>query len=188
MSGARIGYRRVSTVDQNTARQLDGIEVDKMYTDKVSGKNTDRPALAKLMDFAREGDTVIVHSLDRLARNLVDLRRLVDDLNTKGVTVEFVKQGLRFTGDDDPTSKLMLHMLGAFAEFERELIRERQREGVAIAKAAGKYKGRKASLTPARAAELVARMNAGEPVAALAREFGVSRQTAYNYRDAAVSA
>ena len=112
---------------QNTARQLDGIEVDEMFTDRVSGKNTDRPGLAELIRYARKGDTVIVHSLDRLARNLVDLRHLVDDLNTKGVTVEFVKQGLRFTGDDDPTSKLMLHKLGAFAEFERELIRANAR-------------------------------------------------------------
>lgn len=157
MSGARIGYRRVSTVDQNTARQLDGVEVDKMYTDQISGKNTDRPALANLMDFAREGDTVIVHSLDRLARNLVDLRYLVDDLNAKGVTVEFVKQGLRFTGDDDPTSRLMLHMLGAFAEFERELIRERQREGVAIAKGGRQVQG------PQGIAHAGARRRVGRP-------------------------
>ncbi|MFC8316368.1 recombinase family protein [Gordonia sp. NPDC057258] len=187
MSGTRVGYIRVSTTDQNTSRQLDGVEIDKVFIDKASGKNADRPQLAALLNYVREGDTVVVHSLDRLARNLDDLRRLVSELNTQGVAVRFVKQGLTFTGDDDAMSKLMLSMLGAVAEFERELILERQREGVAIAKAAGKYKGRKAALTDAQAVDLVKRMNAGESVAALAREFGISRQSVYNYRKAAMA-
>lgn len=185
MSGERVGYIRVSTTDQNTGRQLDGIEVDKVFTDTVSGKSADRPQLAAMLNYVRAGDTVVVHSLDRLARNLDDLRRLVSELNSQGVAVQFAKQGLTFTGDDDAMSKLMLSMLGAVAEFERELILERQREGVAIAKAAGKYKGRKAALTQVQAVDLVSRMNAGESVAALAREFGISRQSVYNYRKAA---
>lgn len=179
--GQRIGYQRVSTVDQNTDRQLDGVELDKMFTDKASGKNTDRPELSHAIDYAREGDTLIVHSMDRLARNLDDLRRLVRELTGQGVKVEFVKENLTFAGDDSPMNTLLLSMLGAVAEFERSMILERQREGIAIAKAAGKYKGRKASLTDEQAAALRARLAAGESVTTLAREYAVSRQTVYNY-------
>ena len=146
--GQRVGYVRVSTLDQNTERQLDGIKLDKVFTDKASGRDTKRPQLAAALEYVREGDTLIVHSLDRLARNVDDLRRIVRELNERGVSVEFVKNRLTFSGGADPTARLMLTMLGAFAEFERELIRERQREGIAIAKAKGVYKGRKRALTP----------------------------------------
>ncbi|MGX9673485.1 recombinase family protein [Mycobacterium sp. HM-7] len=179
--GQRIGYQRVSTVEQNTDRQLDGVELDKLFTDKASGKNTDRPELARAVDYAREGDTLVVHSMDRLARNLDDLRRLVRELTAQGVKVEFVKENLTFAGDDSPMNTLLLSMLGAVAEFERSMILERQREGIAIAKAAGKYKGRKASLTDEQAGVIRTRLIAGESVTALAREYGVSRQTVYNY-------
>jgi len=179
--GQRIGYQRVSTVDQNTDRQLDGVELDKVFTDKASGKNTDSPELARAIDYVREGDTLVVHSMDRLARNLEDLRRLVRELTGQGVKVEFVKENLIFAGDDSPMNTLLLSMLGAVAEFERSMILELQREGIAIAKAAGKYKGRKASLTDDQAGELRARLAAGESVTALAREYGISRQTVYNY-------
>lgn len=177
----RVGYQRVSAVDQNTARQLDGIELDKVFTDRASGKDANRPELARALDYVREGDTLVVHSMDRLARNLEDLRRLVRELTAQGVKVEFVKENLTFSGDDSPMSTLLLSMLGAVAEFERSMILERQREGIALAKAAGKYKGRKPSLTEEQAEELRARLAAGESVTALAREFGVSRQTVYNY-------
>lgn len=183
--GERIGYQRVSTVGQNTERQLDGVHVDKLFTDKASGKSTDRPELARALDYVREGDTLVVHSMDRLARNLEDLRRVVRELTGKGVRVEFVKESLTFTGDDSPMSTLLLSMLGAVAEFERSMIRERQLEGIAIAKTKGKYKGRKPALTDDQADELTKRLVAGEPVAALAREYGVSRQTVYNVRDRA---
>ncbi len=179
--GQRIGYQRVSTADQNTDRQLDGVELDKAFTDYASGKNTDRPELARALDFIREGDTLVVHSMDRLARNLEDLRRIVRELTAQGVKVEFVKENLIFAGDDSPMNTLLLSMLGAVAEFERSMILERQREGIAIAKAAGKYKGRKASLTDDQAVDLRARLAGGEAVTALAREYGVSRQTVYNY-------
>ncbi|TLH57903.1 recombinase family protein [Mycolicibacterium neoaurum] len=179
--GQRLGYLRVSTADQNTVRQLDGVELDKVFTDKASGKDTDRPELARAVDYAREGDTLVVHSMDRLARNLEDLRRLVRELTGQGVKVEFVKENLTFAGDDSPMNTLLLSMLGAVAEFERSLILERQREGIAIAKAAGKYKGRKAALTDDRAGELRGRLAAGESVTTLAREYGISRQTVYNY-------
>lgn len=179
--GQRIGYQRVSTAEQNTDRQLDGVELDKMFTDKASGKNTDRPELARAVDYVRDGDTLVVHSMDRLARNLDDLRRLVRELTGQGVKVEFVKESLTFAGDDSPMNTLLLSMLGAVAEFERSMILERQREGIAIAKAAGKYKGRKASLTDEQAGALRGRLTAGESVTALAREYGISRQTVYNY-------
>ena len=180
--GQRVGYQRVSTLDQNTARQLDGIELDKVFTDKASGKDVDRPELARAIDYVRQGDTLVVHSMDRLARNLEDLRRIVRELTAQGVRVEFSKENLTFAGDDSPMNTLLLSMLGAVAEFERSMILERQREGIAIAKAAGKYKGRKASLSQKQVNELRERLTHGESVTALATEYGVSRQTVYNYK------
>ena len=138
-----VGYVRISSVDQNTARQLDGVQLGKVYTDKCSGKDTNRPQLQVMLDSVREGDTVHVHSIDRLARSLSDLLNLVQSLNEKGVSVRFHKESLLFTGADDKYQNLMLQMMGAVAEFERSMIRERQREGIAKAKVAGAYKGRK---------------------------------------------
>ncbi len=179
--GQRIGYQRVSTIDQNTDRQLDGVELDKVFTDKASGKDVNRPELARAIEYLRDGDTLVVHSMDRLARNLEDLRRVVRELTGNGVRVEFVKESLTFRGEDSPMNTLLLSMLGAVAEFERSMILERQREGIAIAKAAGRYKGRKAALTDQKAQELQARLAGGESVTSLARDFGISRQTVYNY-------
>lgn len=160
------------------------MQLDKVFTDEASGKDTNRPELARAIEYVREGDTLLVHSMDRLARNLEDLRRVVRKLTSKGVRVEFVKESLAFTGDDSPMNTLLLSMLGAVAEFERSMILERQREGIAIAKAAGKYKGRKASLSPDQSTELRQQLAAGESVTALAAEYGVSRQTVYNYKRA----
>ena len=184
MKTQRIGYIRVSSVDQNEARQLDGIEVDRTFTDKCSGKDTNRPALQEALKYVREGDTLLVHSLDRLARNVDDLRKIVGDLTARGVSVTFVKNSLTFTGKADPMAKLMLTMLGAVAEFERELLRERQREGIAIAKSKGVYKGRAKALNAEQARELVELANNGMPKAELARTYGISRQTLYAYLDA----
>ena len=123
MQGQRIGYVRVSSFDQNPERQLEGVQVARVFTDKASGKDTQRPELERLLAFVREGDTVVVHSMDRLARNLDDLRRIVQGLTQRGVRMEFVKEGLKFTGEDSPMANLMLSVMGAFAEFERALIR-----------------------------------------------------------------
>ena len=172
---------RVSTLDQNEKRQLDGLVLDRVFTDKASGRDTARPQLVELLGFARDGDTVVVHSMDRLARNLDDLRALVQRLTRKGVRVEFVKEHLLFTGEDSPMANLMLSVMGAFAEFERALIRERQREGIALAKQRGAYKGRKKTLMPERAAELVQRAANGVPKSVLAAEYGISRETVYQY-------
>lgn len=152
-----------------------------VFTDKASGKDVARPQLEALLRFVRDGDTVIVHSLDRLARNLDDLRRFVQGLTARGVRVQFVKEQLTFTGEDAPMANLLLSVIGAFAEFERALIRERQREGIALAKQRGAYRGRKRSLTPVQVAELTERAATGETKSALAREFGVSRETVYQY-------
>jgi DNA invertase Pin-like site-specific DNA recombinase len=179
--GKRIGYVRVSSLDQNAERQLEGLELDKRFTDKASGKDVKRPQLQAALDYLRDGDVLVVHSMDRLARNLDDLRKIVTDLTARGVVVEFVKEHLTFTPEENAMSKLLLSVMGAFAEFERALIRERQREGIALAKRKGVYKGRKPSLTVERAAELRKRAVAGEKKAALAREFGISRETLYQY-------
>jgi DNA invertase Pin-like site-specific DNA recombinase len=179
--GQRVGYIRVSSVGQNPGRQLDGVELDRVFTDTVSGKSTTRPQLQAMLAYVRDGDTVIVHSMDRLARNLDDLRRLVRELTGRGVAVRFVNEQLTFTAEDAPMATLLLSVLGAFAEFERALIRERQLEGIALAKARGAYKGRKPSLSADQAEALRARAAAGEPKAGLAREFGISRQTLYSY-------
>jgi DNA invertase Pin-like site-specific DNA recombinase len=181
MPGQRIGYVRVSSFDQNPERQLENISLNKVFTDKASGKDTKRPELEALLAFVREGDTVVVHSMDRLARNLDDLRRLVQMLTKRSIRIEFVKEGLHFTGEDSPMANLLLSVMGAFAEFERALIRERQREGIALAKKRGAYRGRKKALSPEQVAALRQRAAAGEQKAALAREFGISRETLYQY-------
>ena len=181
MQGQRIGYVRVSSFDQNPERQLEHVPVDRLFTDKASGKDTQRPELERLLAFVREGDTVVVHSMDRLARNLDDLRRIVQGLTKRGVRIEFVKESLAFTGEDSPMANLMLSVMGAFAEFERALIRERQREGIALARQRGAYWGRKKSLNDEQIVELKRRVAAGEQKALIARDFGISRETLYQY-------
>ena len=179
--GQDVGYIRVSSILQNTARQLDGTRLDKVFEDRASGKNIKRPQLEACLVHLREGDTLHVHSMDRLARNVDDLRRLVKELTARGVVVRFHKEGLTFTGEDSPMAHLLLSMLGAVAEFERALILERQREGIAVAKAEGAYKGRNPKLSPERASELRKRAADGESKSQLARDFGVSRDTVYAY-------
>ena len=187
-SGKRVGYIRVSTLDQNTERQLEAIKLDKTFTDKASGKDVHRPRLKAALDFLREGDTLVVHSMDRLARNVEDMLRMVRELTSEGIAVEFVKERLTFRGKDAPMDTLMLTMLSAFAAFERSLIRERQREGIAIAKAKGVYKGRKRSLTTEQVKQIRSLVVKGTQKATIARDFGISRETLYQYlRQPAVS-
>jgi DNA invertase Pin-like site-specific DNA recombinase len=185
----RIGYVRVSTADQNTERQLDGEQLTVVFTDKASGKNTDRPQLqALLAGNWPEGSVVVVHSMDRLARSLSDLLQLVENFTARGLSVEFVKEGKTFRGGNntDPMDKLMLSMLGAFAEYERTLIRERQREGIAKAKQRGVYRGRQQKITnPATIAQMVNDATAvGAIKTQVAAEYGVSRETLYKYINA----
>ncbi|GAA0696529.1 recombinase family protein [Marinobacterium maritimum] len=180
MSGQQVAYIRVSTVDQNTDRQLEGLTFDESFTDKVSGKDTNRPALQECLRHLRKADTLHVHSIDRLARNMADLMKLVQELTAKGVAVRFHKENLTFTGEDNPFQTLQLQMMGAFAEFERAMIRERQREGMAAAKKKGKQIGAKKKLDPDQVAAIRARVASGEAKKALAEEYGVSRQTLYS--------
>lgn len=181
MKGQVVGYIRVSSVLQNTDRQLDGLELDQVFTDKLSGKDADRPALQEMIRFVRNGDTVMVHSIDRLARNLQDLKEIVKTLNDKGVTIKFVKEGLVFGIEKNNVAELMINIMGAFAEFERTIINERQREGVQLAKAQGKYKGRKRSLTDEQIATIRERAASGDSKTQIAADMGVSRETVYQY-------
>lgn len=185
MGSERIGYRRVSSQGQNPDRQLDGIQVDRVFTDYASGKNASRPELERLIQNVRSGDTVIVHSMDRLARNLMDLLQIVQDLTDRGIKIEFLKETLTFSGESTGVGKVMLSILGAVAEFERAMIRERQREGIAKAKEKGIYKGRKPSLTPEQVTLLLEMAAAKTPIPKLMRKFDVSRSTIYSVLRAA---
>ena len=183
MLGQRIGYIRVSTVYQNTDRQLEGLSLDKTFTEKASAKDTHRPKLQELIQFVRAGDTVVVHSMDRLARNLDDLRSIVKTLTSKGVAVEFSKEQLTFTSDESPMANLLLSVMGAFAEFERSLLRERQREGIARAKDRGAYKGRKRELSPEQVIIIKKSIAEGQKKSVIAKTVGISRETLYRYLD-----
>ena len=179
--GNKVGYVRVSSFDQNPERQLEGLDLDRKFTDKASGKSTNRPKLEEMIDYVREGDILIVHSMDRLARNLDDLRSIVFKLTGKKVAVQFLKENLTFTGEDSPMSNLLLSMMGAFAEFERSLIRERQLEGISLAKKKGLYKGRKSTLDEEKMEEIDRLIENGEKKSEIARQVKVSRETLYRY-------
>jgi len=177
-----VAYVRVSSIDQNLGRQLETIgDVDRVFEEKVSGgSRTDRVALLECIRYVREGDVVKVASMDRLARSLTDLREIVDEITGKGASVVFVKEQQTYSRDtDDAIGRLMLNLLGAFAEFERTLIRERQREGIRLAQAAGKYKGRSKKLTEEQVAEARRLIETGVPKAAVARGLGIDRTTLY---------
>lgn len=179
MSHQLIGYVRVSSQGQNTARQLQGIELDMEFIDKVTGSNLDREKLQECVAYARKGDTVVVDSIDRLARNLRDLQEILETLTKKGVIVKFLKENLTFTGNDDAMSTLMLQMMGAFAEFERTMIRSRQRDGIDAAKKAGKHLGRPPTITPKLAKEAKEAKEDGVSIRQIAFRLKVSRATIY---------
>lgn len=183
MNAKIIGYKRVSSIDQNEARQLDGLELDKIFMDKVSGKDNERPELKAMLDYIRDGDVVMVHSLDRIGRNLMHIRELIERITGKGVELRFIKENLFFypKQEKNPMTELMLNMLGSFAQFERDMIRERQREGIAIAKTKGKYKGRKKSLDDNQIIEIKKMILDGTPKKIIAQKMGISRRTVYRY-------
>ncbi len=179
--GQQVGYVRVSSADQKVERQLQELRVDRVFVDRVSGKDADRPQLQELLKYVRDGDTIVAHSMCRLARNVDDLRRIVQQQTQRGVRLHFLKENLTFTGQDSPMANLMLSILGSIAQFERELIRERQREGIALAKQRGVYRGRRKALSAERASALRERVAAGGRKSDLAKEFGISRETLYQY-------
>jgi DNA invertase Pin-like site-specific DNA recombinase len=181
ITGQNIGYIRVSTTEQNTSRQIYGIEIHRTFIDKCSGKDTHRPELNTMLEFVRDGDCVYIHSMDRLARNLLDLKNIVLNLTQKGVKVIFVKENLSFDNDSkNPLSNLLLNIMGAFAEFERELIKERQKEGIIQAKKQGKYNGRKQSLSPEQIIEVKQLVLSRYKITEIAKQYQVSRSTIYN--------
>ena len=180
--GQRVAYVRVSAADQNEARQLEVVgECDRVYVEKQSARSrADRVKLEECIGYLRDGDELVVASMDRLARSLVDLKQIVGEITAKGASVEFVHERATYAaGAQDPRADLMLSLLGAFAEFERAIIRERQAEGIAIAKAKGKYKGRKRVLTDEQIDKARARIEAGEGPTAIARDLEVGRSTLY---------
>ena len=172
-----VGYVRVSTIEQNDGRQLVTMEkynVDKIFQEKVSAKDTNRPKLQQMLDFVREGDTVVVHDFSRLARSTKDLLEIVEYLNNKKVHLVSAKENI---DTSTPTGKLMLTMIGAINEFERTNLLERQREGIAIAKAEGKYKGRKEVKIDNFEYHYNRYKNREVNKSQLAKELGISRPT-----------
>lgn len=188
-----VGYIRVSSTDQNTDRQLDGVALDRIFTDKMTGATKDRPQLKAMLDYVRYGDTVVVHSLDRLARNFDDLLIVINQLTKKGVTFKSLLENITINGTNtSPIDTLILHIFGAIAQFNRSLIREAQREGIAKAKKRGVYKGRKSVLTDENIAQIEAlikeRNSSVENYKKLtntdiAKKVGISKSTLYRYLD-----
>lgn len=179
-----IGYIRVSTTEQNTARQLDGVPYDRLFTDKISGitKTENRPEFAKLVNYIREGDVVLVHSLDRLSRRLDYLISAVDQITEKGATIKFLKENLIFNpAGTDPMNKLIFHIFGALAEWQREGIKEAQREGIAKAKERGAYKGRVKALNPKQVKQLKLDAQNKIPKDKLCEDYNISIATLYRY-------
>jgi len=177
----RVGYKRVSSHEQNPERQLNGMELERIFIEFASGKDTKRPVLQDMLNFLREGDSLYVHSLDRFARNLDDLRRMVMELVAKQVTVHFITESLTFNGEKNMMSNLLLSMMGAFAEFEREIILERQREGILKARQKGVYKGKSKYLTPADIALLKKMKHEKMKIEEISNHFQIGRTTVYEY-------
>jgi DNA invertase Pin-like site-specific DNA recombinase len=178
----KVGYIRTSTSDQNSERQLHGIRLDIKFEEVVSGLESDRPELNKLIDYIARGDVVIVHSVDRLTRNSVDLIKIVEEITSIGASVQFLREGITFSGNDSSAmSRYILTMMGAYLDIEYSNLRDRAMEGIKLAKARGVYKGRKVALSPEKQKELMERIAGRESKAALAREFGISRETVYSY-------
>lgn len=181
MKVQKIGYKRVSTEEQNTDRQLEGLEFDHVFIDKFTGKILERPKFQEMMQYLRKGDNLYVHSLDRLARNLIDLRKTIQTLTEREVVVHSLKENLIFNGDDSPMSMLLLSMMGAFAEFELSLNRERQKEGIRLAKQRGIYVGRKKLLNDEQVLKLKEMASRGIKKTKIAEDFNMSREAVYKY-------
>jgi DNA invertase Pin-like site-specific DNA recombinase len=177
----KIGYQRVSTTDQNTDRQE--LDVDRIFEDKASGKDADRPALKEMLAYIRGGDEVVVFSIDRLARNLRDLEDIIKEINGKDASVTFLSENLTFSGRDDAMSTLMLQMMGSFAQFERSMILKRQAEGIAAAKAGPDAKEKYAGRAPSIDRDVISKMiKAGSSLTSIAKSLGISRQSVHRIK------
>lgn len=179
MNGQNIGYIRISTAGQNTERQLIDVDLDITFTDTASGKDTNRPELKRCLNHIRIGDTLHIHSIDRLARSLKDLQMIVEDINAKGVTVKFYKENLVFESNPSPMQTLMFQMLGAFAQFERSLIKNRCKEGLDACRARGQKLGRSPKLSLKQIDEIKKLISNKVDKSKIALEYGISRPTLY---------
>jgi DNA invertase Pin-like site-specific DNA recombinase len=179
MKHQTIGYIRVSSQGQNIDRQLQGIELDKKFIDIQTGSVKERKELIACIDYVREGDTLIVDSIDRLARNVRDLQDIIKTFRDKGVSVKFVKENLTFSTKDDPLANLMLQMMGAFAELEYNMIKARQREGIDAAKKLGRLAGRPPMLTEKHKKEAEDLRAKGTSIRRIAKEMSISRMSVY---------
>ena len=179
--GKIVAYIRVSSMDQNPERQLEGWSYDKVFIEKASGKDTNRPQLQEMLRYVRDGDTILCHSIDRLARNLIDLKNLIVNLTSQQIKVQFIKENLTFTGEDNAMAHLMLSVMGAMSEFEYSIIKERQREGIEIAKKKGIYKGGKPKLCSSQIQTLKDRVEKGDYKSQIAQDLNISRETLYQY-------
>ncbi len=182
MTGQKIGYKRLSSTDQKTDRQLESLQLDIVFEEKISGKDTKRPQLEAMLGQLREGDHIYIHELSRLGRSMIDLYRLVDKILEKGVIITFLKEKITYAPGQvaDPMQEAMLGMLATFSQFERSLIRQRQREGIEAAKKAGKHLGRPVKLNDQQRAEVIEKHQEGMNPTQLSQEYGVSRGTIYN--------
>lgn len=178
-----FNYIRVSSIEQSTERQLKDVACDRVYEEKISGKDTNRPQLQAMLANIRANDIINIHEMSRLARNTRDLLNIVEEITSKGATIIFHKENLTFKGNEkqDPYQKMMMVMLGAVAELERAILLERQREGIAIAKAKGKYKGGKNKLSSEQITELNNMHNQVTPISRIAKYFKITRPTVYGY-------
>lgn len=183
MSNQRVGYIRVSSSDQNPERQLHGLDLHRTFTDMVSGSSSNRPQLIACIEYVREGDTLYVDSIDRLARNLLDLQKIIDQIVNKGVIVSFIKEKLSFSGKHDAMANLTLHIMGAFAEFERNMIRSRQKEGIDLAKKAGIRLGRPPLLNGKHKKQAKELQQQGMSIRKIAMTMDVSRGSIYKLLD-----
>lgn len=176
-----IGYVRVSSLDQKVDRQLEGLEleglqIEKMFIDYASGANKERPKLKEMLSFVREGDEVIVSSIDRLGRSIVDLANILGSLKSKKVSVHFLKENLKISENENARDDLILGMFSIMAQFERAIIKERQKEGIEIAKSKGIYKGGKSKFTKAMLEELKTDYKTGFKIKDIAQKFKVTSQ------------
>lgn len=177
-----IGYVRISTVGQNISGQLDGVDLEHTFTEKASVNDTNRPELVSALRCLRAGDTLHVDSIDRLARNMVDLLDLVKSINGMGASVHFHKEALYLTGDDSPMQTLQLQLMTSFAQFERSLINERAAEGRQVAIAKGVKFGRKPKFKNTERQQVLSLLSAGVPARKIALDLDMSRQTVYRIK------
>lgn len=173
---ANIGYVRVSSVQQNNERQLDGIQLDRVFTEAASGKNAEREQLKAMIAYVREGDVIHCHELSRLGRSVKDTLNIIDEIKAKGASVVFHKEGITAGAEETAASKMMLNVFAAVAQMEREMMLERQAEGIAAAKAAGRIVGRGNGKDVDRVG-IVSALAAGGSIRRIAADFNVSTQT-----------